>query len=1396
MAISLLVLGSLLLVLGMATPGYVKRHIDSYIQESTNGEYALNFQDIKANLYTRTIRIDSIELIPLHPDQYHYAVAASQLKASGISISDYLFRRKIHLDLLQLSNPDFRVFGTDTLSTKPIEKDDLYERLQPFFNESLQEVSVGEIKLIGAQLAQYRLNKQAETLNSINKLNIGVREFRMNKSILTQRKEFFAADDIYIQIADFKHALGDSLHRVHVDEVTYSIRNNSIDGTNFHLEPLADSTTNSSRYWISIPKIRLKSHDLRSIIDNDSVAIDDVVVDDARIRIAPGQKAKKINFRELKQYDLYDLIRNDFRHIGINKLQMAISTLEFEARDSLLDNAQLFEHIKIEANNFELNAHARTQTNKVLYSDQIDLNIGNYQLNLNDGVHHFSAQHIVVSTRDSLMKASDIHLLPDTTRQLLPLTVTLNCDSLQLSKVNAFELFHSREMQLGALQIFRPQFQLNQLSRSNESANIDQESLLYRFIGDYIRGVYAHEVAIHEGSLQFNDYRKKWDEGHISAKFEFRLQDFSIDSVSARQSDKLFYADQLELRFKNYQMRLADQLHRLRIGDMEVSSRHQRAIIRDLRLSPNRKTNVEQSLERRKRSETYDISIPLLSLENTDIHHAFFDKKLNINTFSIQNPKLIFETYARLRRQDKGFDSRDFLDLFNEYITDIRINRIAVDEGELQVTNHSRRQKTSTFNNRFSVRLNGFHLNEEQLNSNRLLFSDSFDLDINDYLFRLSDNVHYLKASQISLSSANQTAEIKNALLYPDASSPAYANLPWHLQISIPSIRLSAVDFKKAVFEETLNVGTVRFDKPTIQLYKNRRSDGKFNFKDFSLPLPKEMKELNIQKLELQGGKLQVYQNNKAKKTELAGAQLSFVLRDARLKRGENKQTARFSSTSIETNLKKLFVNPLQAPYQIQVDAISYSSDNTRLSLNGLKIESKGNAQQAIRQILLPELTFEQMDVVDAIDNNRFHARKIQVLNPVFSLNHQEREGHRNPLYIKLPKEVQAIMDELAAEKIDLTNASFLLHGKNGERKIDQVDILLNRMRLDSLQSTKPLGAQDITISRRNINYRDPENLYDFLIDRFTYSSASRDISLSGLHVTPRYSPSRFQDMLDYQQDYFSGDIARIRFNEINLDRWFEQREFTGSTIDIDRINLLVYRDKRKPENLQNRPKLPQELVKSIGLPFYFDTVRLSNSTFVYNEQTEEIPEPGRVTFEQLNARLFPFTNLRKAYTAQPQMTLDANCLLMGASKLDINLRFDMTAPANDFVAKGSLSPFDLREMNQITENAASISVKSGQLNRFEFDFSGDSVVANGKLRFAYEDLKVTILAHKDGNTKEARFLSFLANSLMLKSKSPRTSILLPDDIHYYRDPNKSTLNYWWKAIFSGAKNTFGVKEE
>jgi hypothetical protein len=115
--------------------------------------------------------------------------------------------------------------------------------------------------------------------------------------------------------------------------------------------------------------------------------------------------------------------------------------------------------------------------------------------------------------------------------------------------------------------------------------------------------------------------------------------------------------------------------------------------------------------------------------------------------------------------------------------------------------------------------------------------------------------------------------------------------------------------------------------------------------------------------------------------------------------------------------------------------------------------------------------------------------------------------------------------------------------------------------------------------------------------------------------------------------------------------------------------------------------------------------------------------------------------------------------------------------------------------LNPILEPLALMSIRTGRVDEFKFNFSADQSKSVGNLYFGYHDLRISVLENKNGNTKEAKFASFLANSLLLRTKNPRGKELLPDEISFIRDEKRSVLNYTWKSVFSGIRNTLGIKE-
>jgi hypothetical protein len=148
----------------------------------------------------------------------------------------------------------------------------------------------------------------------------------------------------------------------------------------------------------------------------------------------------------------------------------------------------------------------------------------------------------------------------------------------------------------------------------------------------------------------------------------------------------------------------------------------------------------------------------------------------------------------------------------------------------------------------------------------------------------------------------------------------------------------------------------------------------------------------------------------------------------------------------------------------------------------------------------------------------------------------------------------------------------------------------------------------------------------------------------------------------------------------------------------------------------------------------------------------------------------------------------------MDSCQMKVKMVYEMDNTDNLFTAEGHLNPFNMQILNPVLEPLAMVSIRSGKVDQFNFKFIADKNKASGLLYFGYDDLRISVLELKDGNTKEARLASFLANSLMLKSKNPRGKELTPDEIFFQRDQKRSVLNYWWKSIFSGIRNTLGIK--
>src|SRR5690606_5727010 len=103
-------------------------------------------------------------------------------------------------------------------------------------------------------------------------------------------------------------------------------------------------------------------------------------------------------------------------------------------------------------------------------------------------------------------------------------------------------------------------------------------------VTDYLRGVYSNLVYIEQGRLDIENNLLGNLQGYFETSFNFSLTDFSLDSTSVERTDKFFYATHFDLLFSDYTMRLVDDLHKIEVDSVFISSLNQQIQINNLEL--------------------------------------------------------------------------------------------------------------------------------------------------------------------------------------------------------------------------------------------------------------------------------------------------------------------------------------------------------------------------------------------------------------------------------------------------------------------------------------------------------------------------------------------------------------------------------------------------------------------------------------------------------------------------------------------------------------------------------------------------------------------------------------------------------------------------------------------
>lgn len=476
-------------------------------------------------------------------------------------------------------------------------------------------------------------------------------------------------------------------------------------------------------------------------------------------------------------------------------------------------------------------------------------------------------------------------------------------------------------------------------------------------------------------------------------------------------------------------------------------------------------------------------------------------------------------------------------------------------------------------------------------------------------------------------------------------------------------------------------------------------------------------------------------------------------------------------------------LNEKYPDYTFDIEKVHWSLIPSSLSLHTITISSKANASSA--RYLNGEIDVLQlkgMRFAKAAFKNEYEINEIIISNSRLTGTILFQDKKRIPTVSTLNFRAGNIVFDKIHLALKDSSSSQTLSINEGVLKITEFEI----------KEKDTLGLINrFDFKAKEVLFVSPDSMYTYRVNGIAYSDSAKTLAMESLSIGPNYEAYDFTSRYPYETDRIEAKVSQVNLHHFSAPGYYNHGNLAGSYLSIGNLEVDVFRDKRKNDDLRKKPLFQHYINTYPGL-LHMDSIGVNDGIISYTEQAEQAAKPGVVSMNKLKARIYNISNDTAFKSKEAFMEMKAEALLMEKSKLTVSLKARLFDPLNTFTLKGTLAPLEVKELNPILVNNAFITAHTAKTGMVSFNFTANDTRATGEIILPYNGLDLTVVDKQTNNAKalKEQFISFIADkgtydSNPLPSEDVRVGI-----IKYERDTTKFIFNYWVKAILSGVKST------
>ena len=263
----------------------IETKLKEVVHNSTDGLYALKYEDLDLNIGLGNLTIAHAELIPdsavyqkmiasKEAPNNRYHIKIESLKVRRFNLMDVLFNRKLNIKSISFIEPQVHLMSeyhafNDTVRTQP--KKTLYENVKDLFSS----VNVRNIDMDNIKFKYSKYEEGKESSIDLDKVSIKVYDVLIDETSLQDTTRFFYTKMVDVEVPEFEYDLPDGYYKAKFKSLKINTRDENVLMTDVAYFPKMNKSSfykqkkqNVTMAILKFDTLRIEHLDFKALVDN------------------------------------------------------------------------------------------------------------------------------------------------------------------------------------------------------------------------------------------------------------------------------------------------------------------------------------------------------------------------------------------------------------------------------------------------------------------------------------------------------------------------------------------------------------------------------------------------------------------------------------------------------------------------------------------------------------------------------------------------------------------------------------------------------------------------------------------------------------------------------------------------------------------------------------------------------------------------------------------------------------------------------------------------------------------------------------------------------------------------------------------------------------------------